>query len=268
MLRMFRVIPTLALLLSPALLCAQTAPLPVAKDPVAQAGPLPAAKDLVARHLAAIGGRDAILKHTSVRLEGDFEVPAAGLEGTLLIVQARDGRSAMKISVPGMGELAGGYDGTTGWSMNPMQGPRVLEGAELAQMQEDAGFQAMLRESPAIASMVTVERAALGGVTCYKVKVTYVSGRVVHDCYAEDTGLLAGTITTQETPMGALDVATLMSDWKEFGGLRVATRLRQQAMGQEQVMVINDVRFDDASDAAQFALPPAVKAIADQKKAP
>ena len=268
MLRPFRFFLALPLLLAPSLLPGQAAPVPVAKDPAAQAAPLPAAKDLVARHVTAIGGRDAILKHTSVRLEGDFEVPAAGLEGTLLVVQTRDGRSAMKINVPGMGELAGGYDGTTGWSMNPMQGPRVLEGAELTQMKEDAGFQAMLRESPAIASMVTVERAALGGVTCYKVKVTYTSGRVVHDCYAEDTGLLAGTIATQETPMGAVDVATLMSDWKEFGGLRIATRLRQQAMGQEQVMVINDVRFDDPADAAVFALPPAVKAIADQKKAP
>lgn len=252
MLRTLRFIPALALLLAPAVAQAQTA--------------LPAARDLVSRHVAAIGGRDAILAKASLRTIGTFEMPAAGLKGDLTVVQSKDGRTAMKIVVPGMGELAGGYDGTTAWSMNPMQGARVLEGKELTQMKEDAGFLTLLRESPAIASMETVEKTTLGGVACYKVKVTYTSGRVSHDCYAVDSGLMAGTITTQESAMGTLEITNLMSDWKEFGGVKFATRLRQQAMGQEQVMSIASVEFDNADDAKMFELPPAVKALAAPKK--
>lgn len=252
MLRTLRLIPALALLLAPAVAQAQTA--------------LPAARDLVSRHVAAIGGRDAILARASLRTVGTFEMPAAGLKGDLTVVQSKDGRTAMKIVVPGMGELAGGYDGTTAWSMNPMQGARILEGRELTQMTEDAGFLTLLRESPAIASMETVEKTTLGGVACYKVKVTYTSGRVSHDCYAVDSGLMAGTITAQESAMGTLEITNLMSDWKEFGGVKFATTLRQQAMGQEQVMSIASVEFDNADDAKMFELPPAVKAIAAPKK--
>lgn len=229
---------------------------------------LPPASDLLARYVAAIGGRDALLKHNHVRQVGSFEVPAQGLKGELRSVQSKDGRSTMTISVPGMGDLAGGYDGTVAWSMNPMQGPRVLEGKELVQMQEDAGFLSLLRESPAIASMETVEKSEIGGDACYKVKISYKSGRNSFDCYSIATGLLAGTIMVQETPMGTIEVTTKMSEWKDFAGMRFATRMAQAAMGQEQVLSITDVVFDDAADANAFTPPDAVKAITAQKPAP
>lgn len=229
---------------------------------------LPPARDLVARYVAAIGGRDAFMKHSHIRSIGAFEMPAQGIRGDLRVVQSRDGRSTMRISVPGMGELAGGFDGTVGWSMNPMQGPRMLEGKELAQLQEDAGFLTALRESPGIATMETVEKTAIGGDACYKVRITYKSGRTSFDCYSLATGLIAGTISVQESPMGVIEVTTTMSDWKEFGGIRFATRMSQSAMGQQQVLSISDVVFDDAADSTAFELPEPIKAIAGQKKAP
>jgi hypothetical protein len=229
----------------------------------AQAAPLPAAKELVARHVAAIGGRDAVLKYTTIRSTGTFEMAAAGLKGELVSTVSKDGRVAMRVTVPGMGELAGGYDGTVGWSMNPMQGPRVLAGAELAQIREEAGVaSAVLRESPAITAMETVEKSTLGGVECYKVKVSYASGRVGYDCYGVESGLLAGQIAVQESAMGSMELHNIMSDWKEFGGVKFATVVKQQAMGQEQVMTITTVQFDGADDAALLELPAAVKAIA------
>src|SRR3712207_8571336 len=48
------------------------------------------------------------------------------------------------------GQMSSGYDGTVGWSVNPMQGPRLLEGKELEQLREDAGPAAMLRPTDRI----------------------------------------------------------------------------------------------------------------------
>ena len=147
--------------------------------------------------------------------------------------------------------------------MNPMQGPRVLAGPELAQIKEEAGTaSSVLRESPAITAMETVEKTALGGVDCYKVKITYASGRTGYDCYGVESGLLAGQISVQESAMGTMELHNLMSDYKEFGGVKFATKLKQQAMGQEQVMTIATVEFDGANDATLLELPAAVKAIA------
>jgi hypothetical protein len=226
---------------------------------------LPAARTLIDRYVQAIGGRDAVLRHNTIRYVGTFEVPAAGVKGDLSVVQAAPNKTAMTMTMPGMGQMSQGYDGTVGWSVNPMQGPRVLEGKELEQLREDAGPAAMLRSPDRIRSAETIELTTMGGQSCYKVKITYHSGRESFDCYSPETGLLVATIQKQETPMGTIEVTTLTSDWKDFGGLKSATRLRQQMMGQEQVITIDRLEFDRPEDAKAVELPEQVKPLVKPK---
>src|SRR3712207_4925228 len=98
---------------------------------------LPAARTLIDRYVQAIGGRDAVLRHSTIRYVGTFEVPAAGVKGDLSVVQAAPNKTAVTMTMPGMGQMLQGYDGSVGWSVNPMQGPRVLEGKELEQLREE-----------------------------------------------------------------------------------------------------------------------------------
>jgi hypothetical protein len=168
-----------------------------------------------------------------------------------------------------MGQIITAYDGAAGWSVNPMQGPRLLEGKELDQMREESGFANVLRSSESIRAMETVEKTEMGGQACYKVRVTYKSGRESHDCYSAETGLLVGMNSKQDSPMGSVEVVTLVSDYKEFGGLKSATRLCQQMLGQEQIMTLDTIEYDGAADAAAFEPPAAIKTLlagASEKK--
>jgi len=226
---------------------------------------LPAARTILDRYVQAIGGRDAVLRHSTIRYVGTFEVPAAGVKGDVTVIQATPNKTAMTMTMPGMGQMSQGYDGTVGWSVNPMQGPRILEGKELEQLREDAGPGAMLRSPDRIRSAETVELTTMGGQSCYKVKITYNSGRESYDCYSPETGLLVATVQTQETPMGAIEVTTLASDWKDFGGLKSATRLRQQMMGQEQVITIDRLEFDRPEDVKAVEVPEQVKPLVKPK---
>jgi hypothetical protein len=168
---------------------------------------------------------------------------------------------SMTMTIPGLGEVVQAYDGTHAWTVNPMQGPRVLEGRELAQATEDAGYSSMLRASPSITNMETVERTELGGEACYMVKITYASGRESRECYSTETGLLVGTIAKQVSPMGEIESTTLVSEWKDFGGLKSATMMRQQLMGQEQILRVTNIEYDRADDAQAFVVPESVKAL-------
>lgn len=222
---------------------------------------LPSGRAVIDRYVQAIGGRDAVMRHSSIRYVGSFEMPAAGMKGNLTVVQAAPNRMAMTVDLPGMGQMVSGYDGTVGWSINPMQGPRVLEGKELEQLREDAGPAAMLRSPDRIRSAETVELTTMGGQACYKVKITYNSGRESFDCYSSETGLLVGMTQTQESPMGSVQVTTLFDDWKEFGGLKTATKLRQQMLGQEQVLTIDRLEFDRPEDAKAVEMPEQIKPL-------
>jgi hypothetical protein len=240
---------------------ADSAPSAAAVARPAQSATLPAGKDVIARYVAAIGGRNALVKHSSMRSTGTFEMPGAGLKGDVVLVQAKPNKMALTLNVAGMGEIVTAYNGTAGWSINPMQGPRVLEGQELAQLRDDASFESMLRSGPSIRSVETVEQGEMGGQPCYKVKVTYASGRQVMDCYGTETGLLVGSVTKQESPMGVVEVTTLVGDYKDFGGLKSATSMRQRMMGQEQVMTLTNIEYDRPEDAAAFDPPPAIRTM-------
>jgi hypothetical protein len=192
-------------------------------------------------------------------------MPAAGVKGDLSVVQAAPNKMAMTMNIPGVGQIATGYDGTTGWAMNPMQGPRVLEGKELDQLREDAGPSALLRSADRIRSAETMELTTLGGQSCYRVKITYKSGRESFDCYSPDTGLLVGMISSQQSPMGTVEVTTTFGDWKEFGGLKTATTMRQQMMGQEQILTIDRLEFNRPEDVKAVEVPEQVRPLVKPK---
>lgn len=218
---------------------------------------LPGASEIISRHVTAIGGRDAFLAKQSVRTTGTFELPAMGVRGSFDAAQMRDGASIMKIELPGLGQIASGYDGQFAWSTNPMIGPRLLDGAELAQIRDDASFAASLREAPAVTDAETVGISEMGGERCYRVRVTWASGRKTHDCYSVESGLLIGSEMTQLSPTGALDVTVVYGEYRDFGGVRMATVATQRAAGQEQVLRFTAVEFDAAS-AEMFVPPPDV----------
>jgi hypothetical protein len=170
----------------------------------------------------------------------------------------------VRITIAGIGEMQQGFDGTVGWENNPMQGPRLLSGRELDTIREEAEFGASSRRGPNVVSSETVEQTEMNGEACYKVKIVWRSGRETYDCYSVASGLLVATLARRESPMGTLEVTSHLGDYRDFGGLKVATRMTQQMMGQQQAFTISKVEYD-VVDPSTFELPPAIRALADRK---
>lgn len=221
---------------------------------------LPNGRELVDRYVELIGGRDAVMSRPIIRSTGSFQMPAMGITGELVTYQAQPGRNVVQVNIPGLGEIRSGFDGTVGWSMDPIQGPRVMTGAELDHTREEANFASTIRDPSLVTEAETVERTEMNGKACWRVRLTWRSGRETFDCYAEDAGLLVASVSTQDSPMGSIQITTLLDDYEEFGGFRIPTRMTQHMMGQEQVMVIEEVDFPSL-DESVFALPPEIQAL-------
>ena len=215
----------------------------------ARAQELPAAADLAARHRATVNA-DALAQRSSMHTVGRFSIPSAGVSGRFESWSARPDRSAIHISLPNVGDIRSGFSEGIAWSLNPMEGPRVLSGNELAQAADDAAFDAMLRPEGRVASMTTVELTTLGETACYKVRVEWKSGRESFDCYSPETGLRVGTVSSQESAMGRVEATTLYEDYTSFDGFMLPTTIRIQVMGMEQVVSVDEVTFDTVPDSA------------------
>lgn len=235
------------------------ATLPLAAQAAAPA--LPTAKALMDKHDAAIGGRAALAKYSTVKQTGAMSIPAAGLDASIEIFKDKSGMFLQKIVIGPIGEIAQGYDGKTAWGMQPQVGAMVLEGEPAREMKAQGEFFGNFHDMANYKSAETVELVDFDGRKCYKVKLARVAGGEGFEFFDAATGLTAGAIRDIDMPgQGKVSQTSVFSDYKEFGGVKIPTKIAQRG-GQFDVTVnIAAVEYDKV-DPSTFALPDAVKAL-------
>lgn len=221
---------------------------------------LPPAQEIIDRYVEAIGGRDAAVASVVTRSSGSFAIPAMGVTGDLESVETPEGATAMRVTIPGMGDMLSGYTGEVGWSTDPMTGPRLLDGGELDAMREQAHPLYAVRDASLFESFETIGEDSYDGEECWNVRFVWISGRETTECFSKESGLVIAQITAQESPMGTVEVTSRFSDYQRFGDVLVATTVRQSMMGQEQVLQITEVEFGDV-DQSLLEVPEAIKTL-------
>ena len=223
---------------------------------------LPAPSVIIDKFISAIGGRDAITKRTSMSSIGTFEVPAAGLKGAMHTFSAAPNRSVVTITLPGMGEMRNGFDGTTGWSIDPAQGPSILRGRQLDERRMDSDFYSVLHDPATFKTMSTDSLTEFQGRKAYVVRLVRPSGDETVEYYDPESGLMVGSRVTRDTPMGPIGVTTILADYKDFGsGLKIPSRVTQRMLSGQELSFSIDSLVVDKVDPAMFELPPEIKAI-------
>ena len=233
----------------------------VACNSMAAAGEeLPDARSLIEQHIEAIGGRDAVLAQTESTLIGKFSIPAAGMSGALTVASRASGERISVIELPGLGEMRNGYSKAVAWSIDPFLGPRLIEGEELAALVERSEPGAVLRDEEFLEGARTVGRTELGGQDCYRVELSWKSGRSSHDCYAVDSGLLIAMESVETSPMGEVESLTLFGEYREMHGVKLPGVTTVRVMGQDQVLTVDELRLG-APDAALFEVPAPIRTL-------
>lgn len=228
---------------------------------VAQAQTLPAASDIVAKHVAAIGGRDAILKIKSISQKQTTEVPSAGLSAETESMAAAPNMMVQKTSIPGVGDMISGFDGTVGWDINPMQGPRLMSGKELQQQKENSDFHdSRLFPADKYSKMETLAQVDFNGGPTYKVRMIRTSGDTVTHYFSTTSGLLVGTEASQETAMGTNMVQAKFSEYEAVDGVKFAKRTEMQMGPMVLITTVKSTTLNTVP-ASAFEIPAAVKPL-------
>ena len=231
------------------------------------AAPLPLAADLFAANVVAMGGEAAIRAHRNQRGSGTAVIPMQGIEASVEVHAEAPDHMAMVMNLPGIGAMESGYDGTIGWSNDPMSGPSLMEGAQLVDTRRDADFYADLTYPERYDQMKTEGRVQWGPYRAYKVRGVTPEGKEEIVYFDQDTGLRVGSETMTETDMGPMPIRITCDGFQDFSGVRLATRCIE-ASGPIEVIVTFTSMEDDAHDFALPPLPEAVQAlVADQPPA-
>ena len=221
---------------------------------------LPAARTIIDRHIREIGGREAILAQTSTYAVGTVSMPAAGLAGKLEAFHAKPNKFVQRMSLPGIGDIEEGFDGTVGWSLSPLTGPTLLDGKQLEQRRFDADFLEDLKASDRYTSITTVEKTTFEGRPAYKVRLVKKAGDEDIEFYDTETGFKIGAVSTRESPMGPMQSTTTFGDYRKFGSLLQPATTKVSVMNTQLVMSITAVEYGKV-DPAVFSIPAQVKAL-------
>lgn len=219
----------------------------------------PPAAEVVAKYLQAIGGRDAAARFASRHLTAEMSVPAMGVTAPMEIWYARPNRMLVKMDMAGMA-VASGSDGTVVWANSPMTGPRILAGAERMMALDNANFDNNVDFAKVFPTMETVGERTVDGHACWNVRMVSAAGTEVQNCFDKESGLLIGSIAKQPTEMGEATFDAVISDYRDFDGLKLPTRTVVSSSGQQLIRVIKTVSHGPVADSI-FALPPEIRAL-------
>lgn len=221
------------------------------------------AAEVVARYGRVVDPEGRAARLEGVTSKGSFAMPAQGIQATVVSMQARPHRMSTIVTVPDLGEMRQGFDGTTAWATDPLQGPRIMMPAEAAGVRDASDFRTITRDAALFTALELVGEAEVDGERCQRVRHTWASGRVTTDCYSVASGLMIESQDVQESPQGRIAVTVRLSDYRPVAGVLMPHRMVSQMMGATQVVTLTEVTAGPI-DAALFDLPPAIKALRDR----
>jgi len=207
----------------------------------------------------AIGGRSTAERFSTRHVTAEMSMPAMGMTMTMESWTARPNRSFSKMEMSGMA-ITSGFDGTTAWVNSPMSGPKILDGDEFKQAIDNANFDNNVDFTKVFPTMETVGERTVDGHACWNVRMVSANGTEVQNCFDKESGLLVGSIAHQHTQMGEMTADIVMSDYKDFDGLKLPTRMTMTMGPQQVVTTIKSVSHAPVADSI-FALPPEIKAL-------
>lgn len=222
---------------------------------------LPSAESVLTKFVEATGGRAAYEKIHTTMSTGTFELPAAGLKGSIKIYAQEPDKSYSVVDLAGIGKIEEGCDGTTAWQLSALQGARIKSGSERAVALRASSIKTRLDWRQHFKSIETIGSDTVDGKPVYVLLLTPKEGKPEKEFYDQSSGLLLKESMTMETPMGEIPTESNFSDYRAESGLLVPHRLAQSAVGQQFSIVIDSFAVNTGVSNDRFELPPQIKAL-------
>lgn len=220
------------------------------------------------RNVEATGGAEKLAAVESVRMEGKVTLAAQGLEGTLSIVHAPPSRVLVRTVLPGIGTMEQGFDGTTGWDVNPLQGARLLNGPELDQLRQQADELSGLADVETFYPKARlVGRTTFEGHDAWELELVTRHGMEMTGYYDATTFLNVGLKAVAKSIMGDIPTTTVLRDHRAVDGIVMPFTLIQRAMGVETTIAFDSIALNPAS-LPPIAPPPAVQELLKERAPP
>ena len=227
---------------------------------------LPTAESVLDRYVEVTGGKAAYEKRKTEIATGKLEFPAAGVKGAIVQYSAEPDKYYSSLDLDGIGKVEMGVIDGVAWEKSALLGARIKQGDEKAQALREAHMNASYHWRDLYAKVETAGVETVNGEECYKVVLTPKEGKPETMFFEKKSGLMRKTTLTAASPMGDVSADVTAAEYKDFGGVLVASKVTQKAAGQEFTTTIENIKVNEPIPAERFELPAEVKALLTKAK--
>jgi hypothetical protein len=229
---------------------------------------LPPAAAVLDHFIEATGGKAAYEKHRTELAHGTLSLPAQGISGAMTLYGAEPSKTLMRVEIGAIGTMQTGVDDDIAWELSPLQGPRVVDGAEKADTVREARFNAPIHWREQYSKVETLGIERVGDEDCIKVLMTPNDGGHPETAYfSRKSGLLVKQTGTRATAMGDIPYDNTFADYRPVDGVLEPYKTTEKAAGQEVEVDLADMKYNADVPDSTFAPPPEIQALL-KKSAP
>jgi hypothetical protein len=226
---------------------------------------LPKAETVLDRYIEVTGGKSAYEKRKTQTLNGTIEFVGRGIKGSLSIIAAEPASVRTVMDLEGIGKIESGVSSGVSWELSPIMGPRVKDGPEKADSLREATFNSPLHWRKLYPKVETAGAETINGEECIKIVATPDDGKPQTMFFSKKSGLLVKRAQTIVSPMGEIPAEEFTSDYKDFNGVLMPTKVTQKAAGQELLVTMQSVRTNEEVPKQKLEPPAEIKALLNKK---
>lgn len=211
------------------------------------------------RSAKALMGSNSPDNLNAIIMTGNVDLPQ-GMKGQFEILAKEGGKIYNRVTLEGLNmEVVQACDGTDCYELNPMLGPRLLEGGEKAQLLSTANFKRDMDWKHYYKSFELVGTEMVDGHETYKLKLTSIDGLDMVNYYDAKTFLVVRSDTTVDGQMGRIEAKSFIHDYRDVEGFMLPQEIVTKALSHEMVMRIAEYQINPDIPDSKFLLPEDLK---------
>lgn len=213
-------------------------------------------EEILEAHFEAVG-QEKLAEVKSIRMKGKMSI--MGMEVPMEIQQKRPLMYYSKSTVQGM-EIVSGFDGETGWMINPMQSegkPVKMPASQNERTLEQADMDGLLYNYEEKGHKLELAgEEEVEGTDTYKLKLTKTNGDEVSLFLDMDSYMIIKTRAKMDMMGQSMEAETFLSNYKMIDGVALPTSIETKAGVQGgMVMQFDEIEFNVEIDDEIFKIP-------------
>jgi hypothetical protein len=226
------------------------------------------AEAILADVVTAMGGEAAWKSHSTMVEKIELSIAGLGMNGTGERTSTRDDKSLLTTQLPGIGTSRQGSNGKVLWSEDPINGLRLLTGAEAESARVESAWAPELHFTTMFKKIDVTSETSPAGAPLECLVLTPHAGAPITNCYDAKTHLQVLQKGTHPTPQGDTPFTSLVKDWHEVGGLKMPFAVETTTGPITFSLHITDCKLDVPVDDKLFEPPAGASTKSKGKKAP